>query len=252
LFEVCALCGHRFLLIFIMMQALRDDFGYDTGLGITHLEACDIKSTARKLLLGLELDHGHGEIRKIEHVRMEILDRAGEEVKQWLLKIFPDIPPEQLKKMGGPSQDSLDAQLEAAREVLQHGDPFAVDRQLPCAACGDDGCTISGEAYSQSSGLTFFMAGFTCKDWSQRGVGMGCGGRSFAPFLIMIFEIRTRKPDAGWLECAEFQPDSMLVALLGDLFWMDSAILCPKQFGVPVRRRRKWPELITDLFFIYM
>ena len=224
-------------------QALKEEFGLDTGLGIWHVEACDSKSASQKLLVGLALDHGNGDVRKILHVRVQILDRVGPEARKFLEQIFPDMTPSEVKKRGGPSQDGLDAQLAAAREVLQEGEIFATDRKLRCKACNTDECTVPHEAYSRSSGITIFMGGFTCKDWSARGVGMGCGGRSFAPFLVMIFEIRARKPGIGILECSDNQPDALLVSLLGDMYWVDSVILCPKFFGVPVRRRRKWPLL---------
>ena len=220
-------------------QALKA-FGLDTGLGISHLEACDNNKSSQKLLVGMELDHGNGVIRKILHVRVEIIERVGPVNRKWLQQIFPEMKPEEVKKRGGPSQDGLDAQLAAAREVLQEGEVFATDRKLCCKACDTQECTVPGWAYSRSDGITIFIGGFTCKDWSQRGTSMGCGGRSFAPFLVMAFEIRCRKPGVGILECSEYQPDSLLVALLGDLYWIDSAVLCPKFFGIPVRRRRKW------------
>ena len=180
------------------------------------------------------------------------MDRAGPEAKAWLKKIFPEIQPEELKKMGGPQQATLDAQLEASREVLAGGaDVFSIDRDLPCDACKAfsefsplrvDSCTIDSKAYSPGDGsITILMGGFTCKDWSQRGVGMGCGGQSFAPFLVMVYEIRSRKPGLGLLECTEYQPDSLVVALLGDLYLIDSVVLSPLHFGVPVKRNRKWP-----------
>lgn len=223
--------------------------GFDTGNGFLYLEACDCKGASLKILKGLELDSGNGDVKKILHIRTDIMERAGPEARMLLLDLFPDMAPSEVRKRGGPIQETLDAQLAAAREVLQEGAVFTSDRDMKCQvcdedACNDNSCIIPFEAYSRSSGITLFMAGFTCKDWSQRGVGMGCGGRSFAPFLIMIFEIRARKPAVGILECSELQPDALLVALLGDIFWIDSVVLSPKMFGSPVRRRRKW--LLAD------
>ena len=95
-------------------------------------------------------------------------------------------------------------------------------------------------AYSQC-GTEVFMACFTCKDWSYFGSQVGCGGPSMSPFMVMVFEIRARQPRIAILECTPGQPDILVVALLEDLYFIDSVVISPHEKGWPNARPRKWP-----------
>ena len=148
----------------------------------------------------------------------------------------------QLKATGGPDEHALDLQLKLAREILEDPNVFKED-----AAYSE--CETEDAAYSQCE-TELFIAGFTCKDWSRQGTRMGCGGKSMAPFLVMVFELRARKPRIAILECTPGQPDNLVAALLEDLYFIDSVVLCPLEKGWPNRRPRKWPLSSTSRCYI--
>ena len=230
-------------------QALTDEFGFDTGIGILHLEACDCKPAAQRVLSTLSLDHGAGVTRKIQHVGSNIMHRIPKAAQRMMEELFPKVPPMALKASGGPDEHALNLQLKRAREILEDPVVFHDGATAWCVKCKKN-CEISGHAkedaaYSQCE-TELFTAGFTCKDWSTQGTQMGCGGKSMAPFLVMVFELRARKPRIAILECTPGQPDNLVAALLEDLYFIDSVVLCPLEKGWPNRRPRKWPLSSTS------
>ena len=98
---------------------MADEFGFDTGIGILHLEACDCKPAAQRVLSTLSLDHGAGVTRKIQHVCSNIMHRIPKAAKRRMEELFPKVPPMQLKASGGPDEYALSLQLELAREILK-------------------------------------------------------------------------------------------------------------------------------------
>ena len=138
-----------------------------------------------------------------------------------------------------------------AREILEDPSVFHDGATGWCVKCKKY-CDIwshdkEDAAYSQCE-TDLFTAGFTCKDWSTQGTQMGCGGKSMAPFLVMVFELRARKPRIAILECTPGQPDNLVAALLEDLYFIDSVVLCPLEKGWPNRRPRKWPPSSTSCY----
>ena len=220
---------------------MADEFGFDTGIGILHLEACDCKPAAQRVLSTLSLDHGAGVTRKIQHVCSNIMHRIPKAAQRRMEELFPKVPPMQLKASGGPDEHPLSLQLERAREILENPNVFKEDADY--SQCKEDA------AYSQCE-TELFTAGFTCKDWSRQGTRMGCGGPSMAPFLVMIFELRARKPRIAIFECTPGQPDNLVAALLEDLYFIDSVVLCPLEKGWPNRRPRKWPPSSTSRCYV--
>ena len=156
-----------------------------------------------------------------------------------------------MKARGGPDEDALSLQLVRAREILEDPSVFHDGATAWCVKCKKN-CDIwshdkEDAAYSQCE-TELFTAGFTCKDWSTQGTQMGCGGKSMAPFLVMVFELRARKPRIAILECTPGQPDNLVAALLEDLYFIDSVVLCPLEKGWPNRRPRKWPPSSTSCY----
>ena len=232
---------------------MTDEFGFDTGIGILHLEACDCKPAAQRVLSTLSLDHGAGVTRKIQHVCSNIMQRIPPKARRRMLELFPKVPPMALKASGGPDEHALNLQLKRAREILEDPDVFQDGATAWCVKCKKN-CELWGHskedaAYSQCE-TELFTAGFTCKDWSTQGTQMGCGGKSMAPFLVMVFELRARKPRIAILECTPGQPDNLVAALLEDLYFIDSVVLCPLEKGWPNRRPRKWPLSSTSRCYI--
>ena len=230
---------------------MTDEFGFGTGIGILHLEACDCKPAAQLVLSTLSLDHGAGVTRKIQHVCSNIMQRIPPKARRRMLELFPKVPPMQLKARGGPDEDALSLQLVRAREILEDPSVFHDGATAWCVKCKKN-CDIwshdkEDAAYSQCE-TELFTAGFTCKDWSTQGTQMGCGGKSMAPFLVMVFELRARKPRIAILECTPGQPDNLVAALLEDLYFIDSVVLCPLEKGWPNRRPRKWPPSSTSCY----
>ena len=242
-------------------QALTDEFGFDTGIGILHLEACDCKPAAQRVLSTLSLDHGAGVTRTIQHVGSNIMHRIPKAAQRMMEELFPKVPPMALKSSGGPDEHALNLQLKRAREILEDPVVFHDGATAWCVKCQKN-CELWGHAkqdaaYSQCEDAAYsqcetelFIAGFTCKDWSRQGTRMGCGGKSMAPFLVMVFELRARKPRIAILECTPGQPDNLLAALLEDLYFIDSVVLCPLEKGWPNRRPRKWPLSSTSRCYI--
>ena len=250
-------------------QALTDEFGFDTGIGILHLEACDCKPAAQRVLSTLSLDHGAGVTRTIQHVGSNIMHRIPKAAQRMMEELFPKMPPMALKASGGPDEHALNLQLKRAREILEDPVVFHDGATAWCVKCQKN-CELWGHAkqdaaysqcedaaYSQCEDAAYsqcetelFIAGFTCKDWSRQGTRMGCGGASMAPFLVMVFELRARKPRIAILECTPGQPDNLVVALLEDLYFIDSVVLCPLEKGWPNRRPRKWPLSSTSRCYI--
>jgi len=232
---------------------LKDECGLDTGIGILHLEACDCKPAAQRVLSSLSLDHGAGVTRKIRHVGSNILHRITEEAQGLMKELFPKVSPLTLKAGGGPDEDKLDLQLELAREILENNTNFQDGATAWCVKCEENcelwGCAEEDAAYSQCE-TELFTAGFTCKDWSSQGTQMGCGGPSMAPFLVMVFELRARKPRIVILECTPGQPDILVVALLEDLYFIDSVVISPHEKGWPNRRPRRWPLSSTSCCYV--
>ena len=229
---------------------LKEEFCLEVGHGVWHLEACDLKMSAQKVLCSLALDHGCGDIRTIKHVRGDMLDTMDQNVSKELRSLFPCVAPETLRAMGGPDSATLDLQLHMAEVILGQYDAYPCGQKASCKKCRKD-CVVWGrpEAEDVEEHLPYdrcemdvFMAGFTCKDWSSRGCGMGCGGPSFLPFLTMIFELRAKRYKVAILECTKSQPDSLILYFLSDMYYIDSVVLCPSDFGWPVERRRKWPQ----------
>ena len=232
---------------------MADEFGFDTGIGILHLEACDCKPAAQRVLSTLSLDHGAGVTRKIQHVGSNIMHRIPKAAQRMMEELFPKVPPMALKASGGPDEHALNLQLKRAREILEDPDVFQDGATAWCVTCKKN-CELWGHAkedaaYSQCE-TELFTAGFTCKDWSTQGTQMGCGGASMAPFLVMVFELRARKPRIAILECTPGQPDNLVAALLEDLYFIDSVVLCPLEKGWPNRRPRKWPPSSTSRCYV--
>ena len=232
---------------------MTDEFGFDTGIGILHLEACDCKPAAQRVLSTLSLDHGAGVTRKIQHVGSNIMHRIPQAAQRMMEELFPKVPPMALKATGGPDEHALNLQLKRAREILEDPNDFHDGATAWCVKCKKN-CEIWGHAkedaaYSQCE-TELFTAGFTCKDWSRQGTRMGCGGASMAPFLVMVFELRARRPRIAMLECTPGQPDNLVAALLEDLYFIDSVVLCPLEKGWPNRRPRKWPLPITSRCYV--
>ena len=230
---------------------MTDEFGFDTGIGILHLEACDCKPAAQRVLSTLSLDHGAGVTRKIQHVGSNIMHRIPKAAQRMMKELFPKVLPMALKASGGPDKHALNLQLKRAREILEDPDVFQDGATAWCVTCKKN-CELWGHAkedaaYSQCE-TELFTAGFTCKDWSRQGTRMGCGGASMAPFLVMVFELRARKPRIAILECTPGQPDNLVAALLEDLYFIDSVVLCPLEKGWPNRRPRKWPPSSTSCY----
>ena len=216
---------------------MTDEFGFYTGIGILHLEACDCKPAAQRVLSTLSLDHGAGVTRKIQHVGSNIMHRIPQAAQRMMEELFPKVPPMALKATGGPDEHTLNLQLKRAREILEDPNVFHDGATAWCVKCKKN-CEIWGHAkedaaYSQCE-TELFTAGFTCKDWSRQGTRMGCGGASMAPFLVMVFELRARKPRIAILECTPGQPDNLVAALLEDLYFIDSVVLCPLEKGWPL------------------
>ena len=242
-------------------QALTDEFGFDTGIGILHLEACDYKPAAQRVLSTLSLDHGAGVTRTIQHVGSNIMHRIPKAAQRMMEELFPKVPPMALKASGGPDEHALNLQLKRAREILEDPVVFHDGATAWCVKCQKN-CELWGHAkqdaaYSQCEDAAYsqcetelFIAGFTCKDWSRQGTRMGCGGASMAPFLVMVFELRARKPRIAILECTPGQPDNLVAALLEDLYFIDSVVLCPLGKGWPNRRPREWPLSSTSRCYI--
>ena len=223
---------------------MKEEVGVDTGIGVMHLEACDCKPAAQRVLASLSLDHGAGVIRKIRHVGTNINSRVSQEAQGLMRDLFPRVKPLKLKAEGGPDPEQLDFALQTAREILEQKANFQDGATAWCMNCKNNcklwGCDEEDAAYSQC-GTDLFTAGFTCKDWSTQGTQMGCGGPSMAPFLIMVFELRGRKPRLVILECTPKQPHVLIAALLEDLYFVDSVVISPHHLGWPVRRPRRWP-----------
>jgi len=201
----------------------------------------------------LSLDHGAGVTRKIQHVGSNIMHRIPQAAQRMMEELFPKVPPMALKATGGPDEHALNLQLKRAREILEYPNVFHDGATAWCVKCKNN-CEIWGHAkedaaYSQCE-TELFTAGFTCKDWSRQGTRMGCGGASMAPFLVMVFELRARKPRIAILECTPGQPDNLVAALLEDLYFIDSVVLCPLEKGWPNRRPRKWPLSSTSRCYV--
>jgi len=201
----------------------------------------------------LSLDHGAGNTRKIQHVGSNIMHRIPKAAQRMMEELFPKVPPMALKASGGPDEHALNLQLKRAREILEDPDVFQDGATAWCVTCKKN-CKLWGHskedaAYSQCE-TELFTAGFTCKDWSRQGTRMGCGGASMAPFLVMVFELRARKPRIAILECTPGQPDNLVAALLEDLYFIDSVVLCPLEKGWPNRRPRKWPLSSTSRCYV--
>ena len=134
---------------------MTDEFGFDTGIGILHLEACDCKPAAQRVLSTLSLDHGAGVTREIQHVCSNIMHRIPKAARRRMEELFPKVPPTQLKTSGGPDEHALRLQLERAREILERPNVFTEDAAY--SQCKEVA------AYSQCA-TELFTAGFTCKD----------------------------------------------------------------------------------------
>ena len=78
----------------------------------------------------------------------------------------------------------------------------------------------------------------------------GVRGAFMAPFLVMVFELRAINPRIAIFECTPGQPDNLLAALLEDLYFIDSVVLCPLEKGWPNRRPRKWPLSSTSRCYV--
>ena len=181
------------------------------------------------------------------------MHRIPQAAQRMMEELFPKVPPMALKATGGPDEHALNVQLKRAREILEDPNVFHDGATAWCVKCKKH-CEIWGHAkedaaYSQCE-TELFTAGFTCKDWSRQGTRMGCGGASMAPFLVMVFELRARKPRIAILECTPGQPDNLVAALLEDLYFIDSVVLCPLEKGWPNRRPRKWPLSSTSRCYV--
>ena len=231
-----------------MLEALVDHYKLNPMVGIHHLDACDCKKTAQQMLCSGSFDHGGGHLRHIQHVNENIEDRITDSALAILMKLFPDEKPEQ-RKANPLSAKEMERRLKKAKEVLDNEMfSFPPGHQAYCASC-DDRCecwsegTVEGRSttdrLARQCSIRLFIAGHNCKDWSNRGLGLGCNGPSFRSFLIMMYEIRHKKPEVVILECSANSPDCVAFTMLGDLYEIDSVILCPKDFGWPVNRKRK-------------
>ena len=126
-------------------QALTDEFGFDTGIGILHLEACDCKPAAQRVLSTLSLDHGAGVTRTIQHVGSNIMHRIPKAAQRMMEELFPKVPPMALKASGGPDEHALNLQLKRAREILEDPVVFHDGATAWCVKCKNN-CELWGHA----------------------------------------------------------------------------------------------------------
>ena len=235
---------------------MKEEFCFEVGHGVWHLEACDLKTSAQTVLCSLTLDHGCGDIRTIKHVRGDMLGLIDEMVSRELRSLFPS----RHKRKLDADQEEIDRQLCIAEALLSEEACYPCGRKAECMQCTEGECVVyrrsgSSEKHSEAEAedveehlpydrceVDLFIAGFTCKDWSSRGKNLGCGGDSFLPFLTMIFELRAKKYKVAILECTKNQPDALITYFLADIYYIDSTVLCPTDFGWPIERPRKWPQ----------
>ncbi len=92
----------------------------------------------------------------------------------------------------------------------------------------------------QAEPSRYHMAGTPCVDFSLRGLGLGELGECFLCFLAWASARREQQEQVILQENVKEFPDSLLVRVLGDMYYVDSALLNPSEFGFPVERVRKY------------
>jgi site-specific DNA-cytosine methylase len=84
------------------------------------------------------------------------------------------------------------------------------------------------------------IAGTPCPDYSILGKGEGCDGPTMVYYCAWAAMRRRLGEPIIIQENVPEQPLSLLQESLGDLYHIQEILLCPSQFGWPVRRRRLW------------
>ena len=88
------------------------------------------------------------------------------------------------------------------------------------------------------------VAGIPCTDFSAMGGGAGADGATFILIVAWARALRTARPRAGIVENVARFPLAILEAFVGDLYTLDSIVLCATMFGWPVRRKRLYVILV--------
>ncbi len=79
---------------------MTDEFGFDTAIGILHLEACDCEPAAQRVLNALSLDHGAGVARDVQHVGSDFMHRIFKTAQRMMKALFPKLRPMTLQAGG--------------------------------------------------------------------------------------------------------------------------------------------------------
>ena len=84
------------------------------------------------------------------------------------------------------------------------------------------------------------VAGIPCVDFSLMGKRQRLGGPSFILILAWAFAVRQLLPLFVVIENVVQFPSDLLHSLVGDLFTISEAEICPSALGWPIKRRRKY------------
>ena len=149
-----------------------------------HLEACDCKPAAQRVLSTLSLDHGAGVTRKIQHVCSNIMQR---------------IPPKARRKMGhvnvsGPSAAAVLASIEA----LQRVDSEESGGSDPATAGGKRKRVVANRGAEAASGAAAAQAAAPNAASEVPIVGIIMGSDSDLPTMTAAAEQLEPALSQGW------------------------------------------------------
>ena len=84
------------------------------------------------------------------------------------------------------------------------------------------------------------VAGIPCVDFSPMGARQRLAGRTFPLILAWAFCLRHARPRFGVVENVVGFPVDIVTRLLGDLYEIDSVIICPSWFSWPIVSKRRY------------
>lgn len=106
----------------------------------------------------------------------------------------------------------------------------AITACAPCLVCGDD--CVYGTADMNVSGPP-------CTDWSTQGLRDGAWGATWLATCVYFMQRRQCREKALVHENVPPFMVSILQDMLGDLYIVQTLILCPSVYGWPIARRRR-------------
>ena len=199
--------------------------------------ACDLNSACREVLLHHEPDSAP------EHVFDDLCARPPAPIVDQLrakLKTFQAQIHARTSTSSTGAESAQDIQqvgvkwVTVAMEVLAQWEPTRHDSAFchrhgrACPTCPPRGDKLHIE-----------ISGINCQPWSSAGKRWGWLDDRSIPCLILVRLILQVRPHAVCIECTpDFDFESLRRLLTG--YRGDFAIMCPTDFGLPVRRRRKY------------